>query len=205
MLAPLTLYGCGNSDVERAKELSTRLDEAQVRIDAQAASIARLERGLVAADEITRQARQRLQSATTKAATQIRQIRTLQQQGRSLIQDQQNLRQALTQYQALAQQFNRQRLAAGQQIVFLRQRMATLFAWSQRQLADAKKAHLDLASMQKQVTAANIALAQAENSLTKANNRIEHLQRARRYLTDKLGACQVKARQAAKAPACPAS
>jgi len=205
LLVPLALYGCGNSDAERAKELRTRLDEAQVRIGAQATRLARIERGLVAAGKITHHAGQRLQNATAKAAIQTRQIRTLQQQRRALMQDQQNLRQALVQYQAQAQQFNRERLAAAQNIEFLRQRVATLFAWSQRQSTDVEKARLDLASMQKKVTTTKKALAQAEISLTKANNRIEHLQQARRYLTDRLGACQVKARQSAKTPACPVS
>jgi len=202
---PLALYGCGESSAEQAaQELRTRMDEAQVQIEAQAARMARLERALATASTITRLAGQRLRDANSALSSRTQQLKTLQQQRQALLQEQQNLRQALGQNQALAQRFNQQLLQIGQQNDFLRQRLDALMAEIRRQSSGTFKQTHALAVAQKKLVQLTAERAQSEASLAQTKNRIDHLQRARRYLSDKLTTCQLQASQATNPTLCPA-
>ncbi len=147
LLLPLVLSGCWEQDTDQAREIRTRMDEAQVRIEAQAVQIARLERTLSAAVKDARQAKQRQQALRSTLASRSQQLNALQQQRQALQQqrqalqqqrqalllDQRNLRQALANSNATTRNFNQQLLFAGQQIRFLRERVNTLDAWIRQQ------------------------------------------------------------------------
>jgi len=140
LVLPLALSGCWEQDTDQAREIRTRMDEAQVRIEAQAAQIARLERTLSAAVKDARQAQQRQQALRSTLASRSQQLNALQQQRQALQQqrqalllDQRNLRQALAISNATTRNFNQQLLLAGQQIRFLKERVNTLDALIRQQ------------------------------------------------------------------------
>ncbi len=194
-LLTLSLYGCSDPEAEQIRDLSTRLDEAQVHIEAQTARIAGLERRLITAAQGLRQ--------TRSSATSLKhRLSTLLKQRQALLQDQNKLRLALSRSQTGLGAYNQQLLLIGQQNNFLHQRIKLLDAWLRHRTAGIHTQSREIATLHAKLNKSSVEQSRLQTALAKqsldlssaanrgnaSDERVEKLQRARTYLEDKLAA-----------------
>jgi chromosome segregation ATPase len=222
LILPLAITGCSDEAAKQARELQARLDEAHVRIEAQAAHSAGVERRLIAALKSSRRADQQIPVLQKTLGTRTQQLNALQKQRQALIQDQQHLRRALTQAHASTRQLNQHLLLASQQNQALHHRVNALDTWIRQQSAGAlsqskeleklrtnleitrtKRDHLHntlalrATELAEQVKQLNQNLGQATQNIEMLETRIEDSKRARAYLTDKLAAANASQQELA--------
>ncbi len=222
LILPLVIAGCSDEAAERARELQTRLDEAQVHIEAQVAHSAILERRLIAAVKSSRHADQQIPALRKTLGSHVQQLNTLQKQRQALLQDQQHLRQALAQAHATTRQLNQNLLLASQQNQALHHRINALDAWIRQQSTAAHSQAKELGKLRtsleniqskrdnthntlalratelaEQVKQLNQSLGQANQNIETLETRIENSKRARAYLTDKLAAANASQQELA--------
>ncbi len=183
---PLILSGCGNQDTDRARELQTRMDEAQVQVEAQAARIASLERTLAVAVKASREADSRRRALSKEQLARARQVKILQQQRQALLLDQRNLRQALGVSNAALRRTNQQLLFVGQQNRFLQQRVNTLDLWLRQQSALAQAQYMELAALREARKLADAPGQKLDADTAKRGSRMNHMQYNRKAVAEKI-------------------